>query len=329
MVETPDDLARLLHETLEAVGWDAEASELAQKVQRLDIGLPMEDEFSVVCAWLGHCELIHKLDQHQMPRMSSDTFQVPDLLARFTTQTDDRPVLIEVKRKSGNTLSFQPGYLQRLQNYADLMGMPLLIAWKFHSMWMLFEVKHLKKAKKNYNIRFDTAMRENLLGVLAGDFAYRIGTGAGVHFRCDKEELVSIEETDEGELHTWQLRIGKVAFTDRNGKAMEAPSSETQTLLAIWDLQEAKEEHPDFIHVSYTAPEEGMQFAHSSLVRLLDWSTPRDERMSWRRVSRKDQFTTIEDFRGAVIKAMEEKVVHIVLDVQPQTIPDYVPDRAT
>jgi hypothetical protein len=32
-----------------------------------DIGLPVEDEFSVACAWLGKCQLLHKLDQHQVP----------------------------------------------------------------------------------------------------------------------------------------------------------------------------------------------------------------------------------------------------------------------
>ena len=328
MTDTPDDLARLLHETLETVGWDADASDIARQVQRLDIGLPMEDEFSVVCAWLGGCEIIHKLDQHQMPRNSSETYQVPDLLAYFKTQSNNRPVLIEVKSKKDKKLSFRPDYLHRLQSYADLMGMPLLFAWKFHSIWMLFEAKHLKKAAKNFNISFETAMRENLLGVLAGDFAYRIGAGAGVHLRCDKEELVSVVDHEDGELHTWKLRVGEVAFTDRAGKVIPAPSSETQTLFGIWDLEEKREEYADFIGISFTAPEEGMQFAHSSLVRLLDLWHRGEEKMSWRRVSRKEKFTTIEDFRGAVNKAMDEKVVHIVLNMQPHSMPDFVAVRS-
>jgi len=323
MTDNSDDLARLLHETLETAGWNADAEELANKVKRLDVGLPMEDEFSVICAWLGQCELIHKLDQHQMPRSSSDAFQVPDLLVRFKTQTNKRPVLVEVKRKSSNTLSLRPDYLHRLQNYADMMGMPLLFAWKFHSVWMLFDAQHLKKATKNYNISYGSAMQENLLGVLAGDFAYKIGAGAGVHFRCDKEELVSVEECDEGELHTWQLRIGEVSFTDRDGKVIKAPSGETQTLFGIWDLEEQKEDHPDFMKISFIAPEMGMQFAHMSLVRLLNLSSSDDEKLSWRKVSRKEKFTTIEDFRGAVNKAMEEKVVHIILNQQPNKMPDF------
>lgn len=326
MDNTPDDLARLMHEVLETVGWDANASEVAKQVERLDKGLPVEDEFAVVCAWLGECDLIHKLDQHQIPRSSSDFYQVPDLLARFKTQTIERPVLIEVKSKAANTLSLQPDYLRRLQNYSELMGMPLLFAWKFHSLWMLFEAKHLTKATKNFNISWAVALRENLLGVLAGDFAYRIGGGSGVHLRCDKEELLSVEERDGCQVHTWNMRIGEVAFTDRNGNTIAAPSVATQTLLDIWDLEEQRTEHPKFVRVSFTAPQDGMQFAHSSLVRLLNVRS-RGEKLSWRRVSRQDKITTIESFRAAVLKAMDERVVQIILDIQPHSMPDFVNPR--
>jgi len=324
MDDRPDDLARLLHETLETLGWDAEPAKLAAQVKRLDIGLPAEDEFSVICAWLGNCELIHKLDQHQMPLSSKDRYQVPDLLIRFKTQTNDRPVLIEVKSKADKKLSFTGDYLQRLKNYADLMGMPLLIAWRFHSVWMLFEVRHLAKAVTNYNINLNDGMRENLLGVLAGDFGYKIGHGAGVHFRCDKEQLVSEEDVGETVQQMWKMRIGEVAFTDRTGSRIDAPSPETQTLFGIWDLEEKSEDYPDYVHISFTAPEDGMQFAHSSLVKLLNLRAPEEEKFSWRRVARKEKFTTIEDFRGAVTKAMYEKVVHFIINPFPHTVPDFV-----
>lgn len=70
-------------------------------------------------------------------------WQLPDLLARFSTQTNATPVLIAVKSKQANTLSFQPDHLKRVLSYAELVGMPLLIAWKFHNLWTLFEAKHL------------------------------------------------------------------------------------------------------------------------------------------------------------------------------------------
>ncbi len=85
------------------------------------------------------------------------------------------PSLDEVKSKNENKLSFKPDYIARLQSYADLLGLPLLIAWKYHSLWVLFEAKHLRKAVSNFNISFETAYKENLLGILVGDFAYKIG----------------------------------------------------------------------------------------------------------------------------------------------------------
>src|SRR5688572_29807427 len=56
----PPDLPRLIQDVLAELGYDADAVAVAERVRRLDIGLPVEDEFSVVCAWLGKCQLLHK-----------------------------------------------------------------------------------------------------------------------------------------------------------------------------------------------------------------------------------------------------------------------------
>ncbi|AZC00063.1 hypothetical protein DKE52_002750 [Acinetobacter pittii] len=97
--KAPHDLPRLIQEVLAQLGYDLDSDTVAEQVRRLDIGLPVEDEFSVVCAWLGKCQLLHKLDQQQVPVTSKQRFQVPDLLAKFSTQTNKSPVLIEVKSK--------------------------------------------------------------------------------------------------------------------------------------------------------------------------------------------------------------------------------------
>jgi hypothetical protein len=108
----PIDGARLIQEVLAELGWFANAATVADDVRRLNIGLPLEDEFSVICAWLGKCQLLHKLDQQQVPIASRQEFQVPDLLARFSTQASKPPVLIEVKSKAAAQLSFKPDSLK-------------------------------------------------------------------------------------------------------------------------------------------------------------------------------------------------------------------------
>ena len=55
------------------VGLDTNNAEaLAAGVRRLARGLPAEDELSVILSWLGHCRLIHKLDQLQIGCLKRD-----------------------------------------------------------------------------------------------------------------------------------------------------------------------------------------------------------------------------------------------------------------
>lgn len=321
----PPDLPRLIQDVLAELGYNVDAAAVAEQVRRLDIGLPVEDEFSVVCAWLGKCQLLHKLDQHQVPIASKQEFQVPDLLAKFSTQTSKSPVLIEVKSKNEPRLSFKPDYLKRLQNYAHLVGMPLLVAWKFHSVWMLFEVRHMKKAAKNFNITLNTAMQENLLGSLAGDVAYKIGAGAGVHLRFRKDKLLSSEKTESGCVEQWAMTIDDVYFTDCEGGRCTNLDGEVQSLFTAWDLEE-KEEHADtHVHRHYVAGDEGMQFAHTTLVQLLNWESSSDDRPHWRGLLRKEQVTaSVTNFAAALDAAFRQKVVSHIFYIQPNAMPYFL-----
>jgi Holliday junction resolvase len=324
--EMPDDAARLIQEVLSDLGWAADPADVARSVRRLDIGLPAEDEFSVVCAWLGKCELLHKLDQQQVPVASRAKFQVPDLLARFKTQTNSLPVLIEVKSKQDNTLSFQPEYLDRLVKYSELVGMPLLIAWKYHSLWALFEAKHLQKATKNFNITFGTAMRENLLGVLAGDLAYKIGAGAGIHLRFRKDKLISREKSDEGWSEQWEATMDDVAFSDYNGTPLTDLDSDVQSLFTAWDLEDHEHHTESHIYQRFVAGDEGIQFAHTALVRLLNWASPNNDRPHWRSLLRKEQvIANVANFSAALDNALRQKIVSLILHVHPHAMPDFLP----
>lgn len=323
--EVPVDAARLIQEVLAELGWSADPADVARGVRRLDIGLPAEDEFSVVCAWLGKCELLHKLDQQQVPVASRAKFQVPDLLAKFTTQTNRAPVLIEVKSKQGNTLSFQPDYLERLINYSELVGVPLLIAWKFHGLWMLFEAKHLRKANKNFNIALGTAGQENLLGMLAGDVAYKIGAGAGIHLRFRKDSLISTEKSDDGWTEQWRMTIDDVAFSNYDGTRLTDLDSDVQSLFTAWDLEDHEEHTESRIYQRFVAGHEGIQFAHTALVRLLNWESPSDDRPHWRGLLRKEQVVAnVANFSAALECAFRQKVVSHIFHFQPHAVPDFL-----
>ncbi|MFN3226303.1 MAG: restriction endonuclease [Hyphomicrobiales bacterium] len=318
------DDERLIQEVLAELGRDADPKVIADRVKRLDLGLPVEDEFIAVCSWLGKTRLIHKLDQHQAPPHSRDDYQIPDLLAQYQ---NTGPVLIEVKAKKAHTLSFKPDYLAKLQSYANLLNIPLLIAWKYRGIWTLFEAKHLTKARKNFNIRFFHALRENLLGVLAGDVAYKIATGAGVHFRFKKEKLIDTESTDDGFTEQWQMRVDKVGFTSAGAKPTETLDSEVTTLFTTWDLAERQAHSDTHVEMQFVATEDdGIMFSHTALVHLLNWSLPDGASINWRHTLRRDSVVSnMSHFTQALQRALEQKVVRIILNQQPQSWPEFLP----
>ena len=321
-----DDADRLIQEVLTELGWDAPPGKIAENVRQLELGLPAEDEFTAICCWLGKAHIVHKLDQQQAPPKSRDTYQVPDLLGQFA---NTGPLLIEVKARRKQTLSFTPNYLERLNAYADLVNMPLLIAWKHHGIWLLFESRHLAKARKNFNITLGDAMRENLLGVLAGDVAYKISPGAGVWFRCKKEELLTVEKDCDTVTEQWQMRIDEVGFTVAGGQPAGDLDPDVATLFTTWDLTECQSHSDAHIELHFVAgKDDGVMFGHMALTHLLSWSMPQGTTINWRHAIRRDAVVSnMTNFSHTLKRAFDQNVVRIILHQQPQTWPDFLPPR--
>lgn len=321
-----DDSDRLIQEVLSELGWNDDPKLIAESVRQLDRGLPVEDEFIAICSWLGKTSLIHKLDQHQAPAASRELYQVPDLLVKFD---NSGPVLIEVKSKAKRTLSFTPRYLDRLNAYARLLDLPLLIAWKYHGIWALFEAKHLSKARTNHNITHSEAMKQNLLGILAGDVAYKIASGAGLRFRCNKEQLLSRQEVDGAMTEQWQTRIDEVSFMVSGGKPVDHLDADVTTLFTTWDLSERQSHNETHIDLRFVADDDSMMFGHMALTHLLNWSLPQGATINWRHAIRRDAVVSnMTNFRRALDRGLEHKVVHIILNQQPQKWPAFLPKGA-
>lgn len=322
MPDTPPDIERLIQDVLADLGFDADAGSVARKVRKLNFGLPVEDEFAVLCAWLGRTRLLHKLDQQQIPLASKTSFQVPDILVAFEAAG---PFLVEVKLCNDRTLSFKPDYHARLARYAALLGLPLLIAWKHHSLWTMFDARHLGLARRNFNITHNEALRQNLLGLLAGDVAFKLAAGAGLHLDLAKEELVATAPSEEGYTETWKMRVSRVHFTSGGGTPRTDLHPETAQLLATWDLESSEAHFPTHIAQSFTVGADGIEFAHRALVRLLDWESGLEGRATWRSLLRSPEITrSIGHFGSALDRGLAEGVVSHIFHQQPVTTPDFM-----
>jgi Holliday junction resolvase len=321
----PPDLAHLLHEALSTLGWSHDPQRLAQQLTQLNRGLPREDEFAVVCTWLGRCKLIHKLDQIQAPVASGDTYQVPDLLAIFEHNDRTVPVLIEVKSSESQTLSFRPDYRERLLAYGQALQLPILIAWKHHSVWSLFDINHMKVAERNYNIALGTAMSESLLSTLAGDFSYTLPRGTGVHLRMKKEELISTASIGNEIHEEWRMVIDDAYHTDRDGKERRDLPADVQALFFVNTLEESQEHTATHVYRHFTVKDDENKFAHMALTGLLDWYSGSSEALNWREVvAHATPVPGLNNFAETVRRALEQGVVRYVFNFQPQTVPPFL-----
>jgi hypothetical protein len=148
-----DDLrARLIYDALALLDTNADAQTLVERINRLELGLPIEDECILLLSWLGKCRLIHKLDQLAFPPTTPPEYRVPDLFAVFENNGKQVPVLIEVKGKEAMALSWRPDYVEGLRRYGLLLGLPVLIAckWKRLRLWTLIDLEQYEQPNKNY-----------------------------------------------------------------------------------------------------------------------------------------------------------------------------------
>jgi len=319
MEEKIDERSRLLFEACEQGAWNESPEEIVARVNRLALGLPAEDEFIAICSWLGQCRLIHKLDQAPSPSSSGRHYQVPDLFAEFIVNGKSVTVLIEVKMKKCNSLSFTPKYRKKLQAYSQLVGHPILIAWKIHGLWILVELSHFKKADTNFNLSWKVALKESLMGILAGDYSITLHRGAGVHFKFRKQNLVdSVVEENGDRQEKWHSIIEEVFVTKVTGERCQLEGN-AGALFHVADLTQQTKDLENHLETSFVIDEMNGLFAQMVLARLIRNRRP-DDLLHWReQLPDVKGIDTGVDFRKSVDDALACGIVHIVGLLQPQT----------
>ncbi len=325
----PDPSARLLHEAIQQMGWSADPASIVDRVKRLDLGLPTEDEFIFILSWLGKCLLAHKLDQAQFPPKSQEIYQVPDLLASFDTTAGSKLVLVEVKSTIKKKLVWKANYLKKLKKYSTLTGIPLLVAWKFYGLWLLVDINLFAKAKTNFHLSLETAMKNNLMSYLAGDFVYVMKPNVGLHFVMKKERIVSAKSTGKSSREEqWLVRIEKAYFTNSEGiETTKLPSG-------LWPLFISAEPEPedrieeDCVYQSFVIPEsQGMKFAHAALPVLINFSMTTDEKIHWRKELVSHKYPVeIKQFYDTAKEGIAKGYVKYVFHLQPTEIPSFLED---
>ena len=313
MITDHDDLARLIFEATAQSTGPEDLRRVAARLVNLSRGIPAEDEFSAVVGWLGRCRLIHRLSQDHRP---SSSYRVPDLLAIFEYENRAVPVLIEVKVCKKRTLSWTPEYLRSLTNYAAVLNLPLLIAWKHGTLWVLFEPRHLRLAVKNLNIRFVDALPESLMSLIAGDFSFSFRPGAGLSFKLRKND-----KTETG----WNATIEEARFIHPDG-SLVATAPGVLPLFGCIDQESEIEETESHLIQRFVIPDhQQAEFAHRALVTILTTFNREHRSPQWRAIlKRKSDPAGVIDIHDKARQALKHGFLNIVGNIQPRTMPEFL-----
>jgi len=331
-----DQRFRLMYEACEQAGINAPLTmdDVIRRFKALERGLPAEDEFAVLAGWLGKCRLIHKLNQEQSPLSSKELYQVPDLFAVFDHKDRKIPTLIEVKKTKDTFFKWSKGYYGKLRAYADLLNLPLLIAWKFRpdegvwAIWTLFDTRLFDSPNSSYKVTLERASSESLLGQLAGDFRIDVKAGVGLHLRLDligdKEDWKRMKEANN---FFGQMRL---FWTNGSGKGIDKAQM-SPALLAILNCipplsDSSLYEGESYRIYSFALRDNHPIFAHQMLPLLLtDIPTLADNSIRWREVlSRGDLPISIKDVYEAAGEAADNEIVEFVLYPIPETTPTFL-----
>jgi hypothetical protein len=239
--------ARHFAEALAQLGSGASPKRLAERVRRLEVGLPAEDHFMLLLSWLGRCHLLHRLDQLQLPPHSTSAFRVPDLLAVFFYEGGETPVLIEVKKTEKEKLKWSEKYFGALKQYADLLQLPLLVAvqWQRLGLWTLNDAGVFKKANINHHLDIKAAINNSLMCELAGDFLCSMREGVGMEMTLKK--LSEPQRDAEGDIVSMDAEVTDAHFTDANGDRLNSLRPEINALFMAVDQEVTLEEGPEVV----------------------------------------------------------------------------------
>lgn len=319
--------ASVMYKIIKGLGSPDDPDLIIKKIRQHELGLPAEDEFMLILSWLGKCQLVHKIDQTQLPP-SSSSYKVPDLFAVFNCSGKQIKTLIEVKSTEKSKLSWTEDYLKSKQRYAELLGVPLLIAWKLRKMgvWVLFDARLLKKSVKNYKIDFVSAIKNNLMGTLAGDFYVVFRKGVGLNFKFKKLKKEAAKQTSDGQSERWLMRIEDAFFTNGEGQRIKTLGPGLWALFIASPIEDQLSFNDDYINQSWIVmQEDNMQCAYRILSSMLEFNHDPEKQIDWQAIIRDYRVPIeLEKVRQAVTDGFKLKIVRYALNQQPQVIPDFL-----
>lgn len=325
------DEAKLIWDAWAKLGFNTNPKELVEKVNQLKRGLPKEDEFAALSMWMGRCTLIHKMEQKQYPKLSKQEYQVPDLFACYKYNGEDVAVLIEVKSTKERKLRFTNVDYNRRMKYSQLTGLPLLIAWhlKGWDLWCLFELSKMRKKVSAFHIDFETAIKEDLMGILLNNIIFIIKKGTKLEMQYEIEKGTEVRDEIGQTLKKFTGVFKNIEFVSANGQKIppDSPLSELLYLIFLFvDNDVSDREDSNYVIQTFYTTEDQTIFGYQILgVASFGIEAIKNSQLNWLDVIKNESFKiSYEDIRNAAKDGVHKGIVKYVIRNLPKPIPQFL-----
>jgi Holliday junction resolvase len=323
--ETLTNLAFDLYPSLFTSGaTSVDGESLLTRIHAVRRGLLPEKEFFSILAWLGNCVAINRIDQMPMPVEISDNFRAPDFLAVAKYSNRIVPVLIECKATNDSKIVWSQKYFESLKNFASLLNLPLLLAWKWNDLWIVADCVHFQKKVTAYHLDYETAVKENLLSFLFGNRWIIVNKDAS--FRLDTKVIDSELDTQEPLIAegTYTLQVEKAGFYVGENE-VDVSAAGAEILFSAFAENMVKKLDGNRARIVFY-PHEGtttVQLYDLLLIDLYIRSRAVNE-IIWEEALLQPFHSTAEVFRTALAEAGTTRYIDLVMSQTPTTIPSFL-----
>ena len=311
-----DDQARIIQKVKAELGWTDDIGSFSKRVNELHKGLIHEDEFLYLLNWTGRCTFFHKLDQSITPPNSKETYNIPDIFAVFNVGGKSTKYLIEIKTSAKNSLSWTESYYQGLKRYSQLVGIPVLVAWKWSwlDIWTVFDINHFKKGPSNYKIGLEKAHQENLMSQIVGDYFIKPFDEFSLFLKFRKIKKIKDVQNEA----TWEAITDEIYFLGEDGKKIKGLDPSIFSLILSFETEvETVENETHIINRYYPHPNKAA-YAQSVLIRLANALS--DGEVNWIQKIRENKYpVTYNKLYKAVEVGLDSRLIRNILFQEPLT----------
>lgn len=296
---------------------------LAQKIQRIHKGLSAEHEFAAIASWLGKCSLLSHLDD---VLHTSGTYRTPDFLVVVNYEGREVPFLVEAKSEDTDTLRWSGNYMDSLRAFADLMNLPLLLAWKRGGLWVLADSTLFSKKVTAYHLSFEDAIKNSLMSTLFGNVWIKFAEKFRLELTMRIQDDVDFtkEPLPEG---NYRFLIEDAGLWGSKGRLNAEQGKDLWWFLVTAASETRFDRVDDVATQQFIAGSDSMFNLSDVLLAQLRWNKGDEEMIDWLAEIRKGLPKLATELQSILRHALDAGAVQYIFRQAPQVLPKFLNSR--